>query len=328
MNRQDSQWVRPGPEDRRPVWGLRGGIQVGLWPASLEGSGAGGPRGLLRVGYPVLGSPLLGDPLLGGPQVGLVNFIAVEPTVGGRRGFSEMERGDSDGAPGRAFWTGQAGGAPDPGTVRTVGGAERLAVRVHVERFDNGAKPVVDLEIRADRPGELRLTVSSAPGGARMDECVLTATMGNYARLRRLWLREGALDAGAVWPGFAGDGFTEEAFYPCDRLVRLPGGGPVVCATSDEADPRAAPPDPAAPRWAYRGGFSPTQYWRKPGGGDADRLRVRVNGRRLYWGTRAPIPGGLAFENFDLVEPFSEGQAFVFGLTRRPPADVARGLIT
>lgn len=300
----NSLWVRPGPENTKPVWGLRDGIQVGLWPASVEGQGDGGPRGLLRIGYPILD---------GGKGIGLVNFIAVEPIVAGK--------------PGRQFWTGpsaQPSITPESGVLHTEGDTEKLSVTVHMERFDNGAQPSVELMIRTDRPGELQLAVSSAPGSAPMEFCVVTATMGNYVRLRQLWLRDGMVQAASVWPGFNGDEFTDEAFFPQERFVRTPGGDLIVCATSDEADPHSVPPDPAAPWWAYRGSFPVTQYWRKPKESVHKELKARVNGRRVYWASHNPIPGGLAYENFDLLEPFSEGQVFVFGVTRQTPEDVAR----
>ena len=315
------RWIRPVGDEKRPLWGIRGGIQVSLWPAGVEGPGDGGPRGLLRVGYPILE---------GGKSVGLVNFIAVEPVVNGHRGFSELERSETDKQPGRVFWTGEtarAGAAPDPGTIRIVEGVERLAVRMHTERFYNGAQVTVDLEIRADRPGELQLTTSSTSGSAKMETCTLTATMGNYARLRLLHLRDGVVQAGKVWPDFLGNEFTPDAFFPQERFTRMPDGDLVVCATSDEADPHAVPPDPLAPGWAYRGSFPLTQYWRRPKGQGNDLdLKVRVNGRRVYWASHNSIPGGLAYENFDLVQRFCEEQVFVFGLTRRSPEEVARGL--
>jgi hypothetical protein len=316
------RWIVPKAPDKRPIWGIQDGIQFGLWPADVEGQGTGGPRGLIRIGYPILD---------GGKSIGLVNFIAIEPIVDGRRGFSELETSESDGRQGRVFWSGessQAGASPDAGTVSTVAGVQRLSVRVNAEPFANGARPFVNLEIRADQPGELRLTISSAPGSARMDFCVLTATMGNYSRLRRLWLQDEVIQAGKLLPDFTGNEFTTEAFFPMERFLCMPDGDRVVCATSDETDPHSVPPDPAAPGWAYRGSFPLTQYWRKPKDPCPDRgLKVRVNGRRVYWASHNPIPGGMAYENFDMVQPFCEGQALVFGLTRRLPADVARGLV-
>lgn len=161
-----------------------------------------------------------------------------------------------------------------------------------------------------------------------MDQCVLTATMGNCARLRNLWLRDGVLQAQKLWPDFSGTEFSSEKFFSHERFFSMPGGDLVICATSDEADPHSVPPDPVAPGWAYRGSFPLTQYWRKPKASSENTgLQVRVNSRRVYWASHNPIPGGLAYENFDLVEPFHEGQTFLFGLTRRSPAEVVKGII-
>jgi len=68
-------WIRPGLNTNQPIWGIRSGILWGIAPASFRG---GEPRGLIRIGYPVLSAA----------AYDLVNFIAIEPIVGGRRGFS------------------------------------------------------------------------------------------------------------------------------------------------------------------------------------------------------------------------------------------------
>lgn len=311
--RSEGRWIRPEPADNRPIWGHRRGLRVGIWPASVEGGGDGGPRGLLRIGYPIID---------GGKSSGLVNYIAVEPIVKGQRGLSELENSATDGKPGKLFWTGSpvepaVGALPDPGTVTRIGKTEWLTVTVYVERFNNGAQPIVQIAFRADRPGEVQFSLTAAPGSAPMDNCVTTATMGNYERLRLLWLNGKTVFAGDLWPKFDGTDFTPDAFFPADQMVTMADGDLVVCATPNEKDPHAVPPDPAAWWWAYRGSFPLTQYWRKPG--NKDNLRVRVNGRDVYWASHNPIPGGLAFENFDLMQPFQEGQTFIFGLTRKTP---------
>lgn len=33
-----------------------------------------------------------------------------------------------------------------------------------------------------------------------------------------------------------------------------------------------------------------------------------------YWVSQSLIPGGIAFENFELVEPFRDGTTFWFGV--------------
>src|SRR5438094_607618 len=145
-----TRWVRAGMNSERPLWGFRDGIQVGIWPASIEGEGEGGPRGLFRIGYPVIGD---------GRTPGLVNFVAVEPIVQGQRGFSELERSEQDEKPGKWFWNGTAekpAEGLDPGRLDKNGKVESLSVRISIEPFRNGARPIVDLSFYSDRPGEVR----------------------------------------------------------------------------------------------------------------------------------------------------------------------------
>ena len=41
-------------------------------------------------------------------------------------------------------------------------------------------------------------------------------------------------------------------------------------------------------------------------------LEVLVNGRWSYWASSSPIPGGVAFENFEVSQPFRQGDAYRF----------------
>jgi hypothetical protein len=153
-----------------------------------------------------------------------------------------------------------------------------------------------------------------------VDACVLTATMCNYARLRRLWLKDRVLAAGEVWPHFAPAGprfrgFAPRRSWPVDELVVV-GGQAIVAATGDESDPAGAAYDDTVPPWWRYQGRAGTQYWRSP---ITPGLRVAVNGRSTYWASTAPIPGGIAYENFELQAPFREGQLFTFGVTDEPP---------
>ncbi|HLK59041.1 MAG TPA: hypothetical protein VKU00_20945, partial [Chthonomonadaceae bacterium] len=241
------------------------------------------------------------------------------------RGFSELEPSDQDGKQGKHFWSGQKEPNQeglDPGRMEKHGAVETLSVTIHVEPFHNGARPVIDLAFHSDRAGEVAFTVHAAPGSVPIEFCVLTATMGNYMRLRRLHLRDHVVQPKDLWPHYEGNGFTAEAFFPSHLLPKTASGDLLICATTDEPDPHAVPADPRAPWWQYRGSFPLTQYWRKPRGTWREDLRLRVNGRRVYWAGDVPIPGGLAYENFDLMEPFSEGQVFVFGLSRETPEEL------
>ena len=70
-----------------------------------------------------------------------------------------------------------------------------------------------------------------------------------------------------------------------------------------EYDPRVNP------GWHYRG-KRVVQFWKAE---DRPGTVVRVNARRTYWMSDAPIPGGIAFENFEMEAPFRAGQEFTFG---------------
>jgi hypothetical protein len=87
LNQQASartRWIQPDASTPdKPIWGIAGGISVGLWPNP-------GPRGLIRIYTPYLQQS----------DGRIMNFIAVEPSVAGRRGYSELEHSDEDKQPG------------------------------------------------------------------------------------------------------------------------------------------------------------------------------------------------------------------------------------
>ncbi|MBW3624451.1 MAG: hypothetical protein KY468_13680 [Armatimonadetes bacterium] len=244
------RWIRPSASSPLPRWGIEGGIQFALWPAAIEGKGDGGPRGLIRVGYPALD---------GGRRAGLVNFIAVEPEVKGQpKGYSELETSSADGRPGKPMWTSpKPGGPPDPGTISSPDPKRpeirELKVTVRMERFANGAHPYLEVSVRSDRPGELRLRAFHEPDSAPMERCILTATMGNYARLRHLHLKGRVVDSRELFKTYEGDHFTGDAIFPLKEIPRNRGGDVVAALTTDETDPAAVQPFPNATGWGWRG---------------------------------------------------------------------------
>jgi hypothetical protein len=295
------------------VWGIRGGLLWGIPPAGFRG---GEPRGLIRLGYPVLA----------GNGYDLINFIAIEPTVGRNRGFSELERSQLDKIPGKRIWAEPSGTASTNGLVagevrKRPDGQEELQVDLRVEKFENGAHVRVNLLQSSDRPDEVQLSVFAEPDSAPLEYCILTATMGNMARTRQLWLGNEVVSSLKVYADYEEKGFAPHKMYPLPRLHRTDEGRVLVAVTNDEEDPASVYPFPDSRLWHYAG-FKVTQYWAKEAGTFRDDVQVVVNGRYAYWQSSLPIPGGVAFENFELREQFYDGQQFIFGITRNAPQEL------
>ena len=312
-----ANWVCAGQTTNSPLWGIEGGLKFGLHPGGFTG-GDGGPRGLIRLGYPTL------------PEGGydLINFIAVEPIVNGRKGFSELEKSSFDQKNGKLFWTGDisepAIDSPhlDPGTITSIApGVDELSVVVFVEKFNNGAHVRLKLSQRSDAPDELKLTVESEPDSAPIETCILTATMGNKARTRLLFLADGPVSSLQLYPEYRDIHFADHSIFNLDRLPRAANGDVLVAIANDEPDPAAVRPFGRPSFWDYKGA-KVTQYWRKPAAEVGPELRAVVNARFTYWMGKQPIPGGIAFENFELREPFHSGHTFVFGITHQSPSVV------
>jgi hypothetical protein len=302
----EGPWLRPANVDHaEPRWGFADGMQVGIQPLN-------GPRGLLRVYAPYLGHP----------RHRVINFIAVEPIVVGQsaRGLSELEPSQLDGVAGKRFWSADSPTNPSPqppdrparGVIESVDGVEQLRLYIFVERFLSGAHLYLQLRFRADRPQEVGIAVHRVAESAPLDYAIVTATMGNFARLRRLHLAHRIVTPEELWPDFAGDDFTPHARFPLAELPRNSDDDIVISATTDEVDPAAAAYAPGVHQhWKYYGKKA-VQTWRaaNPHG----QLEALVNCRRVYWASRAPIPNGASFENFELAEPFREGREFYFSV--------------
>jgi hypothetical protein len=310
------RWIVPAQEKpAEPIWGVDGGIAVGLWPTP-------GPRGLFRIYAPYLGHD----------RLRVINFVAIEPIVGRGRGLSELERSDRDGVPGKAMWSGtrrdEAGLARKPWEPTApefveIDGVRALTFYVFVEPFQSGAQPVIQVILREDRPYEVGFRTFAADGSTAMKSCILSATMGNYARLRQIWLQDRVIEARELWPGFVSRDPRLSGFAPHHQWgaaeMFVQGTDAIVAATPDEKEPAEASYAAAVPPWWRYTGKPATQYWRSA---HHENLVVRVNGRTTYWGTTTEIPGGVAFENFELESPFKSGQEFWFGVTPHSPAEL------
>jgi len=312
---EDGIWIRPAAEGpAEPIIGFKDGIRIALWPTR-------GPRGVVRVHA---------QHVFPGKKYPTVNFIAIEPVVAGQRGLSELEFSKPDDRRGLRMWLSDKPDGPDAlpwnpsrgrlGRIR-VGGksVQTLSVVLNVEKLDNGAHPSILITFRADRPNEVGFKVHAAKDSAPMESCVLTATMGNYSRTRLLWLKDEVIDSRKLWPDFEGDGFCEARDFPAGRFRREKDGTLTVAISPSESDLSAADMSPGG--WTFAGKVA-TQYWRKYPGTAKPDLRVRVNGRAMYWRTQAEIPGGVSYENFELIEKFEPGTELWFGVTLETPREM------
>jgi hypothetical protein len=312
-----SPWIQPLAPGDPLLWGRKDGIVFGLpSPGGLRG-----PRGLIRVGVI---SPITGKPEL-------LNYIAIEPVVFGpgsrqsRMAFSELEPSRLDpGQHGKRLWVDLSSydksGVPT-GVIQQFPGKspiERLSVQIDVERFSaNGAHVHLIASIDSDHPDELRLSVFQDADSPAIEELSLTATMGNFERLRRLWLHKCIVDSRELMGNYTGDAFADPPNYPLRDMLRTADGDAIVFATTNEDNPSSFP-------GTHNGHWHDplpklTQYWRIPAHDIQPDLRVRVNGRRVYWASHDPVPGGIAYENFDVRQRYVPGQTSIFGITPKNP---------
>jgi hypothetical protein len=309
LRAQGGEWLRPsGPGDPL-TWGRKDGVVFGVpSPGGLRG-----PRGLIRVG--------IWNAKTNQPE--LINFVAIEPVTAGygsrqsRMGFSELEASELDHTRGKRLTASEAVMETLEARPKPI---ERLSVRIDVERFTaNGAHVYVTASMYANRPEEVVLRVHHHDDSPPIEELTLTATMGNYERLRRLWLRTRVIDSRKLYAGHSGTAFIDKENYRFDEMFLYGDGDALVLATAHEDDPSSVAVT-ERPSWTYRS-IKLTQYWRVPARHIQPDLRVKVNGRAAYWASSTPIPGGVAFENFEVRQRYVPDQEFVFGLTPKTPAE-------
>lgn len=296
VEQSESVFIKQNDGNR---WTVRNGLTVALQPDSLRPDGS--PRGLIRIGLP----------LRPGRPVHLLNYVAVEPvTMDGRRGLSELEISPTEHKHGIAMWF-----------DKPIETKDFLLLTIRMDRFANGAHPYVTAELRKDRPMEVRFRVYAEPDSAPMRMCILTSTMGNYERLRRLYLKDRVVTTAELFPQALGQAFSPHAVFPLSEMTRNAEGA-YADATGDEEDPRILSRKISSVDWWAYPGLPFVQYWRQPNPVDGD-LRVVVNSREIYYGQTLPIPGGKSFENFELDAGFYPGQTFIYGV--RPPGEAPPG---
>jgi len=308
-NKADTQWVQPSNREGKAVWGFKDGIRISLNPESI--------RGLI----------LIHTPYLGHEENDVINFFAIEPIVKGElhRGFSEMEQSSLDGVQGKRIWSSDSDsdcGIKDvtaiaDGIVRKENGMETLAVYLFIEPFENGAKVYVRARFFSNNPYEVEISTYKCQDSENLDYCIVTATMGNYSRLRNLYLKDKVISSLDLWPDFSASDFTPHEYVKAEKMIHDNNGYPYFIAAADEENPEMAVFAENTPDWWRYYGKKATQYWySKAPKNDTNGI---VNGRVVYWGDLLPIPGGISYENFELKQEFGQGDSFVFGVSPLSP---------
>lgn len=306
-------WIQPARnKPARPVWGNVNGLQVGLSPLP-------GPRGLLRIYAPYLGHS----------ESIMINYIAIEPIPAGTefRGFSELEMSIIDNKQGKLFWSSDDSLAivpgqeeyPARGIVSGLGNKQTLTVFVFVEPFQNGAKVFIRLRFLKEKPYEVEIATFKQNGSAPLKHCIVTATMGNYARLRTIFFENRTKSAADLWSDYRGDAFAPHVVFPIKEMIRDRNGGAWFIAAPNEKNPSDAEYSPGTnSHWKYEGKVA-TQYWHCENPDSS--LEGLVNGRNVYWAGNSPIPGGIAIENFEMKEAFRNGATYIFGVNPSLPEE-------
>ncbi len=296
-------FIYPTTNNDPQVFGFKNGLQLALYPHSFDDRVNGGPRGLIRVGF------------ADGGYNYLINYIAVEPLVNNSLGLSELEY-DTDGKQGKNFQLISTSILPIGGTINS---AESISFSFTMNRFINGAKPTIKATFYRNQPDRVEFTIYSEITNNKIQRITLSSTMGNQTRARHLWLKDRVISSLDLYKNYYGDGFIEDREYKLDELLQLLNGDVIVALTSDELKPNNIKPF-GNNIWYYPGPWL-TQYWLKEKNELEPTIKTRVNGRYTYWLTRVPIPGGTAFENFEIREPFRNGQKVWFGITQKTPQE-------
>jgi hypothetical protein len=308
----ESLWIRPNVTNYfKPRWGFKDGIRIGLTPQVI--------RGLITVYTPYAGQK---------PDE-VLNFFAVEPVPEGEtnRGLSELEKSNLDNKRGKRIWTSNDDRAFEPkdeneaatGVVGKENGIETLTVYFFVETFHNRSKVYLKARFYANNPYEVELTSYKQKDSKELNYCIVTATMGNYARLRNLYLKDKMRSSKDIWPDYEEHDFAPHEMIDRKQMVTGKNDCPYFIAAPDEANPQVAEYETGtANHWKYIGKPA-TQYWYCKDADDS--LQGLVNGRVVYWGSHHRIPGGITFENFEMKKRFRNGDRFVFGVSPLAPVD-------
>ena len=322
LNPDTEKWFLPEDFNSQPAWGIKNGIIFSVWPADLGGigGGKGGPRGLFRIHKH------------GDEGLGWVNFIAVGPiTTDLKIGFSELEKSSVDGKSGKYF-------TPYSQEYLTKSeqmielklsnnfndiayftypekGVEQLNVLFEIEKFDNGAHVYITASIRDDKPDEIEFTTYAHEDSVNLKLSAVGSTAGNFNHLRLLWLDEKVVDSRELYSDYTGFNFAPIKIFKYNELQKDSEGSIIVALTRNSDDVEDYFNN-------YFTKYKLTQYYKKYSGHYSSNAFATVNGRYVFWKTTTQVPGGIAYENFELDDEFYSGQKIWFGATEKTPVEL------
>jgi len=184
----------------------------------------------------------------------------------------------------------------------------------------NKISGIITVRIDKNHPREIEI---SAQNPDQETDPVLyfhvSATAGNLARLRNLYLKDEVVNSREL---FAGMQQNAACFYPLQTfdLSKLPidaAGNITVYAGNDETGQWVG--DWGSATAPFYGGQKFYQYWKKYPGSYKDDLKITVNARDKYFSgflnscNGKQVLGGVAYENFDMAEQYFDGQTFWYG---------------
>jgi hypothetical protein len=316
------KWILPRNDGHMPLWGIKGGIVVGIHPGRLSWSDDnGGPRGLFRLGYENAGA------------LRFVNFMAVNPVTrsGGnlRPNGSEMMKSPSDGKAGIKFYPYPADYLNHPdrydkrpsadlaAEVLFRNGRQILTWGIKTEKFPNGTVCFFVMSIDEKKPTEVRIVSYVLKGKSNVESLILSATFGNITRLRKAYMKKETIHTEDLFPKDYGRGFSPVELFGPHEIPKDRRGDLVFAVGPDEKRPWETAPYPHPTKLL--------QYYRKPQGSWTGDIRALLNARTKFWNSFKKIPGGNSYENIGIVEPFKNGQAFSYGFYKGTVSDLLDG---
>lgn len=287
-------WILPENNDNNYVWGIANGIAFGVQKNSKPPQMDNAPGGTWAPGLIyVMFTDETG-------KTYFFNYLGF--SILGKNGLDQSEAEKIVFTP-----------------VSTKAEGDILTVVFETSNFDKNKIPLnVALKIDKNKPREIEISTSNPMQDSKPVIYIhVSATAGNLGRIRDLYLRDEVVNSKDLYAGEQpGNGcFYAIKLFDLDRL-KADSSGIIVYAGNDESGWVGEWGSDVAPYYNKPKFY---QYWRKYSGSYKPDLIVTVNGRDHYFSgfinpcNGKEVSGGVAYENFDMLEKYYDGQKFWFG---------------